>query len=249
MSVSPPPVSPPPPAGWYPDPSDARQRRWWDGLSWSNQTSPVPAAPGALPRALLHAESPTPPAQTRIPPYARPQTTPQYALVPTGSAPSASAASARATPGSTSPASVYRPLVPGTGGQLGSGYTPPPVGVWRSPADTRPLVRGMGDAIRVVFTRYATFEGRATRAEFWYFTLFSVLITVGLMFLSVVPILGYLAGLGFLAWGLGILIPTLALSVRRLRDAGLYWAWILLSVVPFGGIALIVLWCQPSKYP
>ena len=64
-----------------------------------------------------------------------------------------------------------------------------------------------------------------------------------------VPILGYLAGLGFLAWGLGILIPTLALSVRRLRDAGLHWAWILLSLVPFGGIALIVLWCQPSKYP
>ncbi len=240
MAVSPPPVSSPPPAGWYPDPADARQRRWWDGLSWSNQTSPVPAAPGAQPRALLHSESPTPPTQTSIPPYA----TPPYTVVPTGSA-----VSTRAAPGSISPASVYRPLVPGTGGQLGSGYTPPPLGVWRSPADTRPLVRGMGDAIRVVFTRYAMFEGRATRAEFWYFTLFSVLITIGLMFLSVVPILGYLSGLGFLAWGLGILIPTLALSVRRLRDAGLHWAWILLSLVPFGGIALIVLWCQPSKYP
>lgn len=233
-------VSPPPPAGWYPDPSDARQRRWWDGLSWSNQTSPVPSAPGAQPRALLHAESPTPPTQTSIPPYA----TPQYALVPTGSGPSA-----QATTTPASPASVYRPLVPGTGGQLGSGYTPPPVGVWRSPADTRPLVRGMGDAIRVVFSRYATFDGRATRAEFWYFTLFSTLVTVGLVFLSIVPILGYLAGLGFFVWGLGILIPTVALSVRRLRDAGLHWAWILLSFVPFGGVALIVLWCQPSKYP
>jgi uncharacterized membrane protein YhaH (DUF805 family) len=121
--------------------------------------------------------------------------------------------------------------------------------VWRSPVDTRPLVRGMGDAIRAVFSRYAMFEGRATRAEFWYFTLFSALVTIGLLFLSMVPILGYLAGLGFFAWGLGILLPTLALSVRRLRDAGLHWAWIFLALLPFGGIALIVLWCQPPKYP
>lgn len=139
--------------------------------------------------------------------------------------------------------------MPGTGGQLGSGYTPPPIGVWRSPVDTRPLVRGMGDAIRAVFSRYAMFEGRATRAEFGYFTLFSALVTIGLVFLSIVPILGYLAGLGFFAWGLGILLPTLALSVRRLRDAGLHWAWIFLALLPFGGIALIVLWCQPPKYP
>lgn len=218
-------VSPPPPAGWYPDPSDARQRRWWDGVSWSNQTSPLPTAPGAQPLALLHAESPASPTPVAAQPYALARTAP------------------------SSPAPAYRPLVPGTGGRLGSGYTPPPLGVWRSPVDTRPLVRGMGDAIRAVFTRYAMFEGRATRAEFWYFTLFSVLVTIGLAFLSIVPILGYLAGLGFFVWGLGILLPTLALSVRRLRDAGLHWAWILLSLLPFGVIALIVLWCQPSKYP
>jgi uncharacterized membrane protein YhaH (DUF805 family) len=218
-------VSPPPAAGWYPDPSDARQRRWWDGISWSNQTSPVPATPGAPPFALLHSESPAP--------AAPPAQTP-YGLVPTA-------------PGST--ASVYRPLVPGTGGQLGSGYTPPPIGVWRSPIDTRPYVRGMGDAIRAVFSKYVMFEGRATRAEFWYFALFSALITMGLVFLSAVPILGYLAGPAFFAWGLGILLPSLAVSVRRLRDAGLHWGWLFLSLLPFGGIAVIVLCCQPSKYP
>lgn len=214
-------VSPPPPAGWYPDPSDVRRRRWWDGVSWSSQTSPVPGAPGAQPQTLVHAESPAPAAVPAQP----------YAMAATGSA------------------LAYRPLVPGTGGPLGSGYTPPPVGVWRSPADTRPLVRGMGDAIRAVFSRYATFEGRATRAEFWYFTLFSALVTLGLMFATIVPILGYLTGLGFFAWGLGVLLPTIAVSIRRLRDAGLHWAWIFLSLIPFGGIALIVLWCQPSKYP
>ena len=218
-------VSPPPPAGWYPDPTDARQRRWWDGVSWSNQTSPMPAALGAQPLALLHAESPAAP---------RPPAQSAYAMVP--SAPAA-------------PASVYRPLVPGTEGQLGLGYTPPPIGVWRSPADTRPLVRGMGDAIRAAFSRYVMFEGRATRAEFWYFTLFTALVTIGLVFLSVVPILGYFTGLGFFAWGVGILLPSLAVTVRRLRDAGFHWGWLFLSLLPFGGIAVIVLCCQPSKYP
>lgn len=142
-----------------------------------------------------------------------------------------------------------RPLVPGTGGQLGSGYTPPPVGVWRSPIDTRPLVRGMGDAIPAVFTRYVQFEGRATRAEFWYFALFWTLVTIGLVFLGVVPVLGFSALLGLLAWNVGALLPVVAVSVRRLRDAGLHWAWMFLALLPFGGIALIVLWCQPSKYP
>ena len=146
-------------------------------------------------------------------------------------------------------APAVRALVPGSGGPLGSGYTSPPVGVWRSPTDSRPLVRDMIDAIRSVFSRYATFEGRATRAEFWYFTLFCTLVTVGVLVLSVVPFLGILAAFGLFAWATGILIPSLALSIRRLRDAGLPWPWVLLGLIPFGVIALGVLWCQPSKYP
>ncbi|HAQ59678.1 MAG TPA: DUF805 domain-containing protein, partial [Microbacterium sp.] len=54
---------------------------------------------------------------------------------------------------------------------------------------------------------------------------------------------------GLFAWATGILIPSLALSIRRLRDAGLPWPWVLLGLIPFGVIALGVLWCQPSKYP
>ena len=46
---------------------------------------------------------------------------------------------------------------------------------------------------------------------------------------------------------LAVMLPTLAVSVRRLRDAGLHWAWIFISFVPGGSIALIVLWCQPAK--
>ena len=42
-------------------------------------------------------------------------------------------------------------------------------------------------------------------------------------------------------------MPTLALSVRRLRDAGFHWAFIFLRFVPMGGIALLVLFAMPTK--
>ncbi len=129
-----------------------------------------------------------------------------------------------------------------------AGYAPP-IGTWRSPADTRPLVRGMGDAVRVVFAKYAVFEGRATRPEYWWFFLFTFLVTLGAYILLLIPYLNILLILALFAWGLGLIVPTLALTVRRLRDAGLHWAWIFISLVPFGGIALIVLLCQPGKHP
>ena len=46
---------------------------------------------------------------------------------------------------------------------------------------------------------------------------------------------------------LAILVPTLALSVRRLRDAGFHWAFIFLRFAPMGGIALLILHAMPTK--
>ena len=46
---------------------------------------------------------------------------------------------------------------------------------------------------------------------------------------------------------LAILVPTLALSVRRLRDAGFHWAFIFLRFVPMGGIALLILFAMSTK--
>ncbi|MFT4219509.1 MAG: DUF805 domain-containing protein [Microbacterium sp.] len=124
-----------------------------------------------------------------------------------------------------------------------------PVGAWRSPVDDRPFVRGMGDAIRVVFAKYAAFDGRASLAEYWWFTLFTVIVTAGAFVLTIVPFAGFLVFYALLAWMLALIVPSLALTVRRLRDAGLHWAWIFLSFVPLGSIALIVMACMPSKYP
>ena len=76
----------------------------------------------------------------------------------------------------------------------------------------------MKEAVRSVFSNYATFSGRARRSEFWYFTLFSLLVCLGLFVLAV------LTGgvLTFLMWifSLATLLPTLAVTWRRLHDIG-----------------------------
>ena len=106
-----------------------------------------------------------------------------------------------------------------------------------------------GDAIQTVFRKYAEFSGRAGRAEFWWWTLFNVLVLSALNVLNVFPVgenayLGsVLAGL----WSVGVLLPNLAVAVRRLRDTGRDWRnifWILLPIA--GLIVLVIYWSQPS---
>ena len=97
----------------------------------------------------------------------------------------------------------------------------------------------------VVKNRYADFEGRARRREYWMFALFNVVVAVG--FVAVAGVLGLvseiLAGLFFLLYylyALAVLVPSLAFTVRRLHDTGRSGWWVLVSVVPFvGGFVLL----------
>jgi len=107
-----------------------------------------------------------------------------------------------------------------------------------------------GEAIQTVFRKYAEFMGRAGRAEFWWWALFTTLVGGALNLFDVIEI-GDNASLGSLfagLWGIAILLPTLAVGVRRLRDAGYPWGWMFFLLVPFAGIVLLViLWAQPTK--
>lgn len=95
-----------------------------------------------------------------------------------------------------------------------------------------------GQSVQTVFRKYAEFTGRASRLEFWWFALFSTLVSLGLS--SIFP---GLAG----AWFFAVLLPSFAVSVRRLRDAGLGWQWLFFLLLPVvGAIILIVLYAQPS---
>jgi uncharacterized membrane protein YhaH (DUF805 family) len=103
------------------------------------------------------------------------------------------------------------------------------------------------DAIASALRRFAEFRGRASRPEFWWWMLFTAL---GTAVLSAIPFdEGRASGSPYVAiWSLVVLLPTLALAVRRLRDAGRSWRhlfWILLPAA--GPIILVVLLAQPSR--
>lgn len=125
------------------------------------------------------------------------------------------------------------------------------------------------ESIKTVFRKYAEFTGRATRPEFWWFALFSGLVSGALASLNITTTTGvwggYMGGMGnfdgdtvastlYLGaslaglWGFVVLLPSLAVAVRRLRDAGHQWTeifWILLPIA--GAIILIVRLADPTK--
>lgn len=97
----------------------------------------------------------------------------------------------------------------------------------------------------VLRNRYAQFEGRAQREEFWMFVLVSFLVNLGLELAGgIVPLLHLLLPL----YNLAVLLPSLALGARRLHDTGRSGWWQLVALVPFVGvIALIVLFVQDGE--
>jgi uncharacterized membrane protein YhaH (DUF805 family) len=88
-----------------------------------------------------------------------------------------------------------------------------------------------------VLKNYVGFSGRARRKEYWTFTVISVLIMVVLMIIDKAAGTGFLTGI----YGLAVLIPSLAVTVRRLHDTGRSGWWVLIGLIPFvGGLILLV---------
>lgn len=102
------------------------------------------------------------------------------------------------------------------------------------------------DAIVRFFKKYATFEGRASRSEFWWPWLFSFVVNT-----AINVILGADSTAGSIIGGifaLAILVPSLAVGARRLHDTGRSGWWQLLWLVPcIGWIVLIVFFALPEK--
>ena len=87
-----------------------------------------------------------------------------------------------------------------------------------------------GEAIALFFKNYATFRGRSTRAEYWWWQLFAFLVGIVLSFMmKFEPALIILS----IIFSLGVFIPGLALTVRRLHDIGLSGWVLLLYYVPY----------------
>ncbi|WP_373115703.1 DUF805 domain-containing protein [Streptococcus sp. oral taxon 431] len=116
----------------------------------------------------------------------------------------------------------------------------------------------MINAYKNFFKGYVDFTGRSTRSEYWWIWLTNMILLVpfysayfkalanprnetALMALGGIAII-------YMIFGLALMLPMLALTVRRLRDAGFHWALIFVIFIPMvGPLALLVLLAMPTK--
>ena len=123
----------------------------------------------------------------------------------------------------------------------------------------------MIEAYKKFWKGYVDFTGRSTPSDYWFACSAHVLIFFTWYLLLAVFermaaetgssdlfTIGVILLLIFFAYGIAACLPGIALTVRRLRDAGYNWPYIFVAFIPFvGGIILIVLLCKPTKveYP
>ena len=97
-------------------------------------------------------------------------------------------------------------------------------------------------ALFEIIKKYAKFEGRANRPQYWYFVLTQFLAFFILELLCVIPFVNIIAFLALLVLGLGLIVPGIAVSVRRLHDTNKSGWWLLLCFVPFVGAIVLLVW-------
>jgi uncharacterized membrane protein YhaH (DUF805 family) len=98
-----------------------------------------------------------------------------------------------------------------------------------------------GESISTCFSKYATFDGRATRSEYWWFALFTFLVSA---------ILGMISETASGVFSLAVLLPSLAVGARRLHDTDRSAWFLLLWLLPIvGWIVVLFFAVQESKDP
>ena len=100
---------------------------------------------------------------------------------------------------------------------------------------------GLSEAVEsVLIKNYSNFSGRARRSEYWYWILFSMI--VGFI-LSLTPIfIGPIGSIIQAIWGLGTIIPGIAIGVRRLHDIDKSGWWLFLSLAIIIGCIILLIW-------
>jgi len=96
-----------------------------------------------------------------------------------------------------------------------------------------------GESIGTCLKKYATVEGRASRSEYWWFVLFSLLLQVAAHVIAGEAAAGVVA--------LALLLPGVGAGGRRLHDMGRSAWWLLVGLIPIVGVFILIYWLvQPS---
>jgi uncharacterized membrane protein YhaH (DUF805 family) len=103
-----------------------------------------------------------------------------------------------------------------------------------------------------VLKKYAVFSGRARRKEYWFFVLFNIIIAFALSFIDfstglydVEYEIGLLSGL----YSLAVLLPSIAVTIRRLHDTGRTGWWFLIAFVPIIGVIVLLVFMVFDSTP
>ena len=123
----------------------------------------------------------------------------------------------------------------------------------------------MIEAYKKFWKGYVDFEGRSTRSDYWFVVLANFLLIMALYIAAIIfavagrnqpgslpNIIAYIFLILIILYAFATILPSLAIQVRRLRDAGYHWAYIFLHLgLGIGGTVLLILFCQPTKveYP
>ena len=104
-------------------------------------------------------------------------------------------------------------------------------------------------SVKTCFKKFATFDGRASRSEYWWFQFFYILVVIVAVILDSVLVGGNLESAGALeiVSQLILILPVLAVTARRLHDVDRSGWWMLVALTIVGLIPLTVWWLAPGR--
>ena len=103
---------------------------------------------------------------------------------------------------------------------------------------------GFVEAVKSVLANWKNFSGRARRSEYWFWVLavslgYVAIVILAAIFAAISENLAFLGIILYCLYGLAIIVPSLAVTVRRLQDTDHDWWWILINLIPFGGLVVL----------
>ena len=101
------------------------------------------------------------------------------------------------------------------------------------------------EAVKACLSKYADFSGRARRSEYWYWVLYVIAVDI------VTTVLDKAIGTSFLYYlgAVALLVPSIAVGVRRMHDLGKSGWYLLIGLIPLVGWVIVIVWAATEGQP